>query len=57
MSITIFSATSVSVRRGVAQDHNDSKIITVALVVMKKKVCKLCLKYMAGVGLTTLPYS
>lgn len=56
MSITIFSATSVSVRE-TAQDHNDSKIITVALVVMKKKVCKLCLKYMAGVGLTTLPYS
>lgn len=37
MSISVSSDQSASVRRGVAHDHNNSKIITVVYMVIEKK--------------------
>lgn len=44
MSITFFSAKSSSVRAGMAHDHNGSKVITVALMVTRKRY-KACRAY------------
>lgn len=44
ISITIFSSKSTSVKKGMAYNHNDSKMTAVNIMVVEEKVHKLCLK-------------